>query len=239
MLETDSSPHSLSVSDVAQPPLAVSAVVIEDNRLLREGITAMLRGQEGFTVLGASGDVPQILREIPALRPSVVLLDFGLGDDDSLDICARVRTLVPDSRVVVMGISAPQEDVAAFIRAGAAGFIMKDATPDEFVSTIRVVAAGEQALPRSLTQSLFAQIMRGEIVSDRAVMEEGIRLTIRECQIVDLLGEGLSNKEIAAQLHVAVHTVKSHVHNILEKLSLHTRLEIAAYARRAERHHEW
>jgi DNA-binding NarL/FixJ family response regulator len=71
------------------------------------------------------------------------------------------------------------------------------------------------------------------------VMEEGIRLTIRERQIVDLLGEGLSNKEIAAQLHVAVHTVKSHVHNILEKLSLHTRLEIAAYARRAERHHEW
>ncbi len=238
MLETDSSPRSRREFEVAPPALAVSAVVIEDNRLLREGITAMLRRQQGFTVLGASGDVQQILREIPSLRPSVVLLDFGLGDDDSLDICARIRTLVPDSRVIVMGISAPQEDVAAFIRAGAAGFIMKDATPDGFVSTIRVVAAGEQSLPRSLTQSLFAQIMRGEIVSDRAVIEEGIRLTTRERQIVDLLGEGLSNKEISARLHIAVHTVKSHVHNILEKLSLHTRLEIASYARKAGHHHE-
>lgn len=222
----------------AESTLAVSLVVIEDNRLLREGITAMLARQPGYSIAASTDDVQPLLHTLPALRPTIVLLDFGLADDDSLDVCARIRALAPDTRVLVMGIGAPQEDVAAFIRAGASGFIMKDASPEEFVSTIRLVASGEEALPRALTHSLFSQIVREEVIADRAMIDEGIRLTTRERQIMDLLGEGLSNKEISARLYIAVHTVKSHVHNILEKLSLHTRLEIAAYSRNSGRQHE-
>jgi DNA-binding NarL/FixJ family response regulator len=215
------------------PPLpdAVSLVVIEDNRLLREGMTAMLAQEPRFSVLAATGDAERALHDLPHLRPSAILLDVGLADADSLALCARLRALVPTSRVIMMGLTAPEEDVAAFIHAGAAGFVMKDATLAELVTTIRLIVAGDEALPRALTHSLFARIVREEIATSRQAVAESVRLTARERQTIALLGEGLSNKEIAARLHISVHTVESHVHNVLEKLALHTRLEVAAFSR--------
>jgi DNA-binding NarL/FixJ family response regulator len=106
---------------------------------------------------------------------------------------------------------------------------MKDATFEEFFSTIRAVARGVQVLPPELTNSLFDQIVRSAIGGSRTRTIEAVRLTARERQVVELLGDGLSNKEIAKRLHIAVHTVKSHVHNVLEKLSLRSRLEVAAF----------
>jgi DNA-binding NarL/FixJ family response regulator len=120
--------------------------------------------------------------------------------------------------------------VANYVRAGASGFIMKDASFDEFVETIRAVAAGAEVLPQALTNTLFSQIARNAVVGSNARVLEAVRLTTREREVIDLLGEGLSNKEIATRLHIAVHTVKSHVHNILEKLALRSRLEVAAFS---------
>lgn len=228
-------PTSTLTSGARAP--AASLVLIEDNRLLRDGLAGMITRESHWTLLTATDDVDHALHVAATHHPTVVLLDFGLAEADSLVTCARLRELAPDCKVIIMGIGAPQEDVAAFIRAGAAGFIMKDASVDEFLATIRVIAAGEQTLPRALTQSLFAQIVRDEHLSTRSVFTESVRLTTRERQIIDLLGQGLSNKEIAARLYISVHTVKSHVHNILEKLSLHTRLEVAAYSRSAEHPH--
>jgi two-component system NarL family response regulator len=161
----------------------------------------------------------------------VVLLDFGLEDHDSLRLTATVREEVPEAKVIVMGLLPLQEDVAAFVRAGASGFIMKDASFDDFLTTIRAVADGADVLPPQLTGSLFGQIARHALRGGIAPVLEGVRLTERERQVIDLISEGLSNKEIAARLHVAIHTVKSHVHNVLEKLALHTRLEVAAFTR--------
>jgi two-component system nitrate/nitrite response regulator NarL len=107
---------------------------------------------------------------------------------------------------------------------------MKDASFDEFFATIRAVADGAEVLPPALTNTLFSQIARGAASGNSASILESVRLTGRERQVVELLGEGLSNKEIAARLQIAVHTVKSHVHNVLEKLALRSRLEVAAYA---------
>jgi DNA-binding NarL/FixJ family response regulator len=98
-----------------------------------------------------------------------------------------------------------------------------------FFSTIRAVAAGAEVLPQALTNTLFSQIIRNVQLKNRTQAIDTVRLTQRERQVIDLLGEGLSNKEIAIRLHIAVHTVKSHVHNVLEKLSLHSRLEVAAF----------
>jgi len=210
----------------------ISLILIEDNRLLREGIAAMIHGQPGFRVLAASADAEEALQKVREAKPDVVLLDFGLENHDSLSLAATVHGEVPAARVIVMGLLPIQEDVANFVRAGASGFIMKDASFEEFFATIRAVAAGAEVLPRALTSSLFTQIAKniagGE--TDKAVAMEGVRLTMRESQVIALLGEGLSNKEIAIRLHIAVHTVKSHVHNILEKLALHTRLEVAAFS---------
>ena len=210
----------------ASPPL-ISVVLIEDNRLLREGLEAMILAQQGFEILASSSDAESALRTVREARPDVVLVDFGLEDHDSLMLTATVRAEVPEARVIVMGILPLQEDVATFVQAGASGFIMKDASFEEFFTTIRAVAGGAEVLPPALTNTLFSQITR---LGTGGNILESVRLTGRERQVVELLGKGLSNKEIAARLQIAVHTVKSHVHNVLEKLALRSRLEVAAYS---------
>jgi DNA-binding NarL/FixJ family response regulator len=216
------------VTPPAPPPIAL--VLIDDNRLLREGIAAMIHTQPGFKVLAASADVEEALREVREAKPDVVLLDFGLEDHDSLSLTATVHAEVPSARVIVMGLLPAQEDVADYVRAGASGFVMKDASFEDFFATIRAVAGGAEVLPTALTNSLFTQIVRNATRAGQAQVVESVRLTTRERQVVDLLGEGLSNKEIATRLHIAVHTVKSHVSNVLEKLALHSRLEVAAFS---------
>jgi DNA-binding NarL/FixJ family response regulator len=210
------------------PPIAL--VLIDDNRLLREGIVEMIRSQPGFKVLAASADAEEALEKVREARPDIVLLDFGLEGHDSLSLTATVHAEVPQAKVIVMGLLASQEDVAHFVRAGASGFVMKDASFEEFFDTIRAVARGVQVLPSQLTNSLFTQIARNVAVKDQTKALDAVRLTTRERQVIDLLGEGLSNKEISSRLHIAVHTVKSHVHNVLEKLALHSRLEVAAFS---------
>ena len=156
----------------------------------------------------------------------------GHRDHDSLTLTATVHVEVPGARVIVMGLLPAQEDVANYVRAGASGFIMKDASFEDFFATIRAVAGGAEILPPALTNSLFTQIARNAVDGNRARVLEAVRLTNREHQVIDLLAEGLSNKEIATRLHIAVHTVKSHVHNVLEKLALRSRLEVAAFSHR-------
>ncbi|MGE5687833.1 MAG: response regulator [Gemmatimonadota bacterium] len=208
----------------------ISLVLIDDNRLLREGLAGLIRKQPDFRILAASGNIEEALRKVREAKPRVVLLDFSLESHDSLRVTTTVRQEVPEARVIVMGLLPIQEDIAAFVRAGASGFIMKDASFDDFLRTIRAVADGADVLPPQLTGSLFSEITRQAVSRARAPVLEGVRLTEREREVIDLLGEGLSNKQMAARLHVAVHTVKSHVHNVLEKLALHTRLEVAAFS---------
>ena len=129
----------------------ISLVLIDDNRLLREGLAAMVHTQPGFKVLVASADVEEALRKVREAKPEVVLLDFGLEDHDSLSLTATVRHDVPSARVIVMGLLPLQEDVANYVRAGASGFIMKDASFEDLFATIRAVAGGAEVLPQALT----------------------------------------------------------------------------------------
>jgi len=209
----------------------ISIVVVEDNRLLREGLTGLLSERPGFSVVGASANVSEALKKVREARPRVALVDFALHNHDSLRLTATLHGEAPETRVIIMGIFPLHEDIADFVRSGASGFVMKDASFDEFVQTIRLVAAGTDVLPTQLTVSLFTQIVHRDAVGGNNRVRDAVRLTHRERQIVDLIGEGLSNKEIGARLHIAVRTVKSHVHNVLEKLALHTRLEVAAFNR--------
>jgi DNA-binding NarL/FixJ family response regulator len=224
-----STPAKKRTARAGPGPASISLILIDDNRLLREGIAALIHTQPGFKVLAAFADVEEVLKKVREAKPDIVLLDFGLEDHDSVSLTATVHQEVPAARVIVMGLLPIQEDVADFVRAGASGFIMKDASFDDFFATIRAVAGGGEVLPAALTNTLFAQIARNLPVESRARTLEAVRLTNRERQVIDLLSEGLSNKEIAVRLHIAVHTVKSHVHNVLEKLALRSRLEVVAF----------
>jgi DNA-binding NarL/FixJ family response regulator len=207
--------------------------LIEDNRLLREGIAATLAAEGDFEVIALAED-GEILRQMKesGRPPDVVLLDLGLEKTNSLELMAHLRSELPEAHVIAMDILPEQADVVRFVEAGGSGFILKSAAAQEYVDTITAVARGEKVLPAVLTASLFTQIVESALKSGKGIPESAIKLTGREKQIVDLIAEGLSNKEIAARLHIATQTVKSHVHNILEKLALSSRLEIAAFAHR-------
>jgi DNA-binding NarL/FixJ family response regulator len=217
------------VAAAAPARRAITLVLIEDNRLMREGLAALIHAQEGFAVLVASAAVEEALSKLQLATPDIVLIDSGLADHDSLVLAATIRAEAPGAKVVVMGLLPSQEDVAAYVRAGASGFIMKDASFEEFFQTLRAVADGAEVLPPALTTSLFTQIAHKAAGGGTPRALEAVRLTVREREVIDLLGEGLSNKEIAIRMQIATHTVKSHVHNVLEKLALHSRLEVAAF----------
>ena len=215
------------------PRNQITVAVIEDNRLVREGITALLNQLPDLRVVagGADGDTAAL----GAVDPQVVLLDLGLRNGDSLRVAEKVKSEFPKSRIIVMDLLPVQEEIMEFVNAGVAGFIMKDATLDDLVRTIRSVAEGINVLPPQMTGSLFSQIARDAVARGRPEALESVRMTPRERQVINLIAEGLGNKEIASRLHIATHTVKSHVRNVMEKLMLHTRLQIAAYAHREEK----
>jgi DNA-binding NarL/FixJ family response regulator len=164
--------------------------------------------------------------------PHVLLLDAGLRDADSLLVAAGLIKEMPDAKVIVMDVIPVNEEIVQYVNAGVCGFVLKDATFDEFVATIRSVAAGEKVLPARMTESLFSQIAKSAEGREAGMVLADVRMTRREREVIDLIGEGLSNKEIAQRLNIATHTVKSHVRNVMEKLALHTRLQIAAYSHR-------
>lgn len=210
----------------------IALALIEDNRLVREGITSLLEQLPDLQVVAAasSGDLSLLERA----RPQVVLLDLGLRNGDSLQVAEKVRTQLPDARVIVMDLLPIHEDIVEFVNAGVSGFIMKDATLEDLAATIRAVARGTNVLPPQMTSSLFSEIARKAVAQGRPQIIESVRMTPRERQVVNLIAEGLSNKQIATRLHIATHTVKSHVRNIMEKLTLHTRLQIAAYSHKQD-----
>jgi len=209
--------------------------LIEDNRLLREGIAATLEDQGDFEVVAVAedGDAVRKLKQ-SGKSIDVVLMDLGLEETNSLQLMALLRAELPEARFIAMDILPEEVDIVEFVKAGGSGLILKSASLEDYVHTIKAVARGEKVLPPAMTTSLFTQIVESALNSGQAIPDSAIRLTKREREIVDLISEGLSNKDIAARLHIATHTVKSHVHNVLEKLALSSRLQIAAFVRRQD-----
>jgi DNA-binding NarL/FixJ family response regulator len=209
----------------------ISILVVEDNRLLRDGIIAMLGDQPDLKVAAAVDRPPAALEKARALEPDIVLVDAALGDHDSHRLVSAMKQAVPAVRIVVMDVLPVPEELHDFVNAGASGFIAKDATLDAFVSTIRWVASGTDVLPPRSTTTLFSHVAKLALRREPTEVAEAVRITARERAVFDLIADGLSNREIARRLHLATNTVKGHVHNIMEKLALHTRLQIAASPR--------
>ena len=208
----------------------IKVLLIEDNRLLREGITKMLNAEEDIRVIPAppNNHVHEIIQKV---APDVVLLDLGLRNQNSLTVVGSIMTQYPQTHVVVMDLIPANAEVVEFVRAGVAGFILKDATLHDFLHTIRSVAKGAKVLPPLMTGSLFSQIVEHALQSGQMnKVISAVRMTSREQDVIGHIAAGKSNKEIAGDLNIAVYTVKSHVHNILEKLALHTRLELSTFA---------
>lgn len=206
----------------------ITVAIIEDNRLVREGITRMLDDFEDVRVVFSANVIDA--RKLKEASPRVLLLDVGLEDENCLRLAEMVRREMTSTHVIVMDLLPAHEEVAQFVNAGVAGFILKDATLEDFVTTVRTVARGERVLPTRMTGTLFSQIARVALERGEANALEAVRMTQREREVIANIAIGMSNKEIAQEMNIATDTVKSHVRNVMDKLALHSRLQIAAYA---------
>jgi DNA-binding NarL/FixJ family response regulator len=205
-------------------------LLVEDNRILRDGIKAIINKQPDLKVVGVSGGNHDTLLQARRLKPQVVLMDMGLRNEDGLRVVAILIKERPQTKVIGMGLIPSQLDIVELVEVGAAGFILKDATIEDFLGTIRAVARGIRILPPLLTGSLFAHVVEHALRNGKRKLAEAVRMTKREREITVLIAEGMSNKEIAQRLNLSTYTVKSHIHNILEKMALHSRLEIAIHS---------
>ena len=195
----------------------------------------MLKKETDINVVAALGDTNFTPDTINELKPNVVLLDLGLANQNSLELVKYLKTENSDIKVIAMDLVPIQEDILRFVEAGVSGFIVKDASIAEFTKTIRSVAGGDKVLPPTMAGSLFSQIMDyGVNELGPSELIQSVRMTKREREIVELIAEGLANKEIAYKLNLSIYTVKSHVHNILEKMALNSRVQIAIHAHSAE-----
>jgi len=209
----------------------IKILLIEDNRLLRDGIAAMLSKQQDMRVVATVSNGENIITLMEKLKANIVLLDLGLRNRNSLHLVKLIRKSFHDAKIIVMDLIPLQTDVFEFVQAGVSGFILKDANVADFYNTIRTVFQGAQILPPNLTGTLFSQIVDHAVnVATPSAIAESVTMTKREKQVIELIADGSSNKEIALKLHLSPYTVKSHVHNILEKLALNTRVQIAKHA---------
>ncbi len=209
----------------------IRILLIEDNRILREGITAMINEHKDVAIVAVSDGRENALLKIRATKPHLVLMDLGLDSQDSLDVVHAIKKEFTDVKVIGMDLAPAQADILEFVQAGADGFILKNATMEEVIKTIRTVSEGLTVLPSLMTGSLFSQVAEHALLKGKRNLKTAVRMTQREKEVIALIVDGMSNKGIAVRLNIATFTVKSHVHNIMEKLALHSRLQIANHAR--------
>ena len=190
----------------------------------------MLKNQHDIKIVMVSENIKNTVKGIGQLKPDIILLDLGLRNRNSLTVVEVVKKDFPNAKVIVMDLAPVLGDVNLFVKAGASGFILKNASPDDFLETIRAVAEGANILPPNLTDSLFSEIIDRALKGGKVKLKDAVRLTKREREIIGLIADGLSNKEIGQKLSVSDFTIKSHIRNIMEKLTLHTHLEVADYS---------
>jgi NarL family two-component system response regulator LiaR len=204
----------------------ITVLIADDHAVVREGIRSFLGVQEDVEVVGEVEDGAQAVAAVEQLVPDVVLMDLVMPHMDGLEALRRLRAVSPSTRVVVLTSYAQDEKVLAAIRAGAAGYLLKDVRPPELLEAIRRAAGGEAWLHPTAA----ARLMREFAQRGAAEEADAARLTPRELEVLRLIAQGKSNRDIAAELVVSEKTVKTHVSNILAKLHLADRTQAALYA---------
>ena len=207
----------------------VRVFLLDDHEIVRRGIRQLLEGEPDIEVVGESGTAEEAVRCIAALRPDVAILDARLPDGSGIDVCRAVRSQDPSIRALILTSYDDDEALFAAIMAGAAGYLLKQVRGTDLVETVRRVAAGQSTLDPSVTEAVLQRLRTGP-PSDPAVA----RLTGQERRILTLIGEGLTNRQIAQQLGLAEKTVKNYVSSLLAKLGLGSRTQAALFATRPD-----
>ncbi len=220
------------------PPGPVRVLVVDDHKLFRRGLIALLAGEARVQVVGEAADANEALQRAAATQPEVILLDNHMPGVSGVDAIAGLREAAPQARVLMLTVSEDEQDLARALRAGARGYLLKTMDSDLLAAAIERSARGESVVSPEMTSKLVSafQSGHGAIASvdvsappPQAASDPLHSLFPRERQILELIAQGASNKEMARGLDIAEATVKIHVQHILRKLKLHSRVQAAVY----------
>ena len=206
-------------------PGPVTVYLLDDHEVVRRGIKDLLESEGDIVVVGESASAAEASRRIPALRPDVAILDGRLPDGSGIDVCRDVRSVDPSIAVLILTSFDDDEALFSAIMAGASGYVLKQVRGNDLVETVRRVAGGQSALDPAVTRQVLYRLRRGPEV-DPAVAP----LTPQETRLLELIGQGMTNRQIAQTMHLAEKTVKNYVSAVLAKLNLERRTQAAVFA---------
>lgn len=207
----------------------IRILLIDDHTLFRSGMRLLLKRQEDFQVVAEAADGIEGLKRARELQPDVILLDLNMPGLSGLEVLQILSQDIPDCAVIVLTVSEEGDELAQALRNGAQGYLVKNIDADVLVEGIRQAARGEAVIDHGMTAKLVDQF-RSQAAAPASSEAQRNKLTAREMQVTQLLARGASNKVIARELDVSESTVKIHVQNVLKKLNLNSRVQIAVYA---------
>ncbi|WP_327714279.1 response regulator transcription factor [Streptomyces sp. NBC_00490] len=222
----------MTVSEQTAPDGPIQVFLLDDHEVVRRGVRDLLNDEPDITVVGEAGNVEQALVRVPALRPQVAVLDVRLPDGDGVTVCRELRSRMPELACLMLTSFDDEEALLDSIMAGASGYVLKQIRGSDLVSAVRTVARGQSLLDPSATTKLMARLRQGEQVKEEPDALPG--LTDREREILALIGEGLTNRQIGQRLYLAEKTVKNHISRLLAKLGVERRIQAAVIATQAQ-----
>lgn len=205
----------------------IRLLVCDDHALFRRGLIATIEEEQDLEVLGEAADTDEAIALAEELAPDVILMDVRMPGGGGIEATRRITELVPGTKVLMLTVSDDPDDLLEAVKAGAAGYLLKEVSSSEVASAVRAVHAGASPLSPMLADKLMAEFLNLE---KRATVPKAPKLAPRELEVLRLVADGMTNRLIAEQLGISPNTVKNHVGNILEKLQLHSRTEAAMYA---------
>jgi DNA-binding NarL/FixJ family response regulator len=205
----------------------IRVYLLDDHEVVRTGLRHLLESDGGIEVVGESGLAEEAKRRIPALRPDVAVLDGRLPDGSGIDVCREIRSVDPSIHALILTSFDDDEALFSAILAGAAGYVLKQVRGNDLIEAVKQVAAGRSTLDPAVTAHVLDRLRNGPTTDP--LLD---RLTNHERHILDLIGEGLTNRQIASQLSLAEKTVKNYVSTMLAKLGLESRTQAAIFVTR-------
>ena len=208
-----------------EPARLIRVLIVEDHPVVAEGLASLLEDYPEVTIAGVASSVAEVIPAIEKATADVAVIDYHLPDGTAYDAADRIKSRSPSAAIVLISADAGSEPLLAAIEVGASGYLLKSATGEEIIHTIRAVAAGETVIPAGIVTRALA--LYRENVQRQTLLES---LTPREKQILALMADGADNRTVAERLHISYATVRSHVRSILAKLGTRSRLEAVAKA---------